>query len=284
MYEAGANVMWLSVGLTDENEIPVHDAPWQTVLALAMLFAGPLTDEGVSSSSTAADGGASPNKAASLAKARLIFPCPLEGCADAASDLERDFFNGTIRLLGGHALLHAWYLKTYLAMQSHDGRQLRLLWQAALTASLKVTVISDLGELMAASMAFSEKIKAEEKHLTDTFPVFITKLQRLLAARGVPFNGSQQAVSAAASLGARFNGSLINRAMMQAAASIHGVMKEAATAVLNGIEAEFGRDVFSSSYNKLHRMATVVRQANLVPTQSEAADAFLFSWRERSWQ
>jgi hypothetical protein len=106
--------------------------------------------------------------------------------------------------------------------------------------------------------------------------VFITKLQRLLAASDVPFNGSQQAVSAATKLGARFNGSAVSRAMMQAAASIHGVMKEAATAVLNGIEAEFGRDVFSGSYSKLHRVATVVRQVNLVPSQSEAADAFLF--------
>jgi len=34
--------------------------------------------------------------------------------------------------------------------------------------------------------------------------------------------------------------------------------------------------VLSSSYNKLHRMATVVRQTNLVPTQPEAADAFIF--------
>ena len=174
----------------------------------------------------ARDGGMAPSTC------RIVFPTMLEGYSRSAADVSADDFDGSIRLLGGHALVQAWYVAALQAGQAENHEWLRQLWQAALTVTLKVSIIADPAALMVESMQFSERIKTSERTLTDTFPCFCQKLGYFFDYSKHQFNMGNSPLTAASSAGIRFNGVPISRSMIQAGVTLSGVWSPDAQAMI----------------------------------------------------
>jgi len=88
--------LWLDPGLTEtEGGVPLEEPTWQTLVELSHYFRERLAEDGGS-------GGVAPMAS------RISFPTMFEGHARSAADVKSDHFDGSIRLLGGHALAQAW--------------------------------------------------------------------------------------------------------------------------------------------------------------------------------
>jgi len=223
--------------------VPLEEPTWQMLVELSQYF----------HERVARDGGMAPSTC------RIVFPTMLEGYSRSAADVSADHFDGSIRLLGGHALVQAWYVAALQAGQAENHEWLRQLWQAALTVTLKVSIIADPAALMVESMQLSERIKTSERTLTDTFPCFCQKLGYFFDYSKHQFNMGNSSLTAASSAGIRFNGVPISRSMMQAAVTLSGVWSPDAQAMIARIDAEYGRDLLSMSYSKLLHLAMAAK-------------------------
>ena len=61
--------------------------------------------------------------------------------------------------------------------------------------------------------------------------------------------------------------------MLQAATCVHQTIDDAAAAALLAIEREFGRDIFSSSYNKLARLCQLAQSFTKNQSRGSGTDA-----------
>ena len=70
-------------------------------------------------------------------KGRLVFPCVMEAYS---VDESRDWsiMPSCLCLLGGQAIVFAWYVAAARAMVASDDALLRELWQAALTCTIQL--------------------------------------------------------------------------------------------------------------------------------------------------
>ena len=102
--------------------------------------------------------------------------------------IDADFFPGNIALVCGTPTLWAMYLKFFQAMQTRDFRLLRLLWQCALTCTIRVRTGDSVKEVLLDTIRISETIELRKKGCTDTFMVFCDKLQ-LLKKQDPSLNG-----------------------------------------------------------------------------------------------
>ena len=264
LYEAGANVLWLDPGLTEtEGGVPLEEPTWQTLVELSHYFRERLAEDDKGGS-----GGVAPMAS------RISFPTMFEGHARSAADVKSDHFDGSIRLLGGHALAQAWYVATIQACANENHEWLRQLWQAALTITLKVSIIVEPAALIVESMQFSERIKTSERTLTDTFPFFCQKLAHFFEYSEIPFNTSNASVTAAARAGIRYNGVPISRSMMQAATALWGVWSPNAQTMMLRLDAEHGRDLLSTSYSKLLNLAQAAKNMSQHASGCKADDLF----------
>jgi hypothetical protein len=127
MYEAGANALWLNPGLPLARFVrpPAvhHEQPSvETVTrAMAMFF----SRDAMWSSKA-------------LSRGRLVWPLTMEAFGCTKSEFHHDDFNSSISLLGGQAILLAWYGALHGAMVNCDEELLRLLWECGLTMTLQV--------------------------------------------------------------------------------------------------------------------------------------------------
>lgn len=270
LYEAGANVLWLDPGLTCAASATIlsSEIGWQSLSELVSLFS--MTGGG--------PGGVSPG-----AKTRIVFPGMLEGFSTAVSELTLPHFDSAIRLLGGHPLVHAWYIAVCQALLENSDaadQHLRLLWQCGLTVTVRVLVLQDVASVMTESMCYSERLKVQERSLTDNFVTFLHKLNALLAAKNLKLGLSHETIKEVTQLRLQYNGAALNRTMLAAAAAIDAVMTPAAQSMLVRLELEYGRDLFSSSYNKLQRLAASAKAAassNSASSTLTSSDIFLWS-------
>ena len=114
-----------------------------------------------------------------LGTKRLLFPLTLEAYVSKAEVLTGScHFHGTLSLVGGHAVALAWYLSMYQAISSNNIAWCKLLWQCALTVSVQVRICGPT-EAVLQSLTFSEKMKAQEGTLSDSFLTFAKKVQAL---------------------------------------------------------------------------------------------------------
>ena len=233
MYEAGGNPFWFRHGMPDvADEFPRENVPWPLLCSYRdTLFAVPKLGD------------------------RILFPQTLLGYLKDPKLIDADFFPGNIVLICGTPTLWAMYLKFFQAMQTRDFRQLRLLWQCALTCTIRVRTGDSVKEALLDTIRISETIELRKKGCTDTFMLFCDKL-KLLKKQDPSLDGMDKAAQLQhwQDMGIRHDGSAINRTMLNAVHLVwqHFVPRCAWTVDL--IEREFGRMVVSHGYNKIMRL------------------------------
>ena len=160
-----------------------------------------------------------------------------------------------LTLIVGHALLYAWYYAVGVALGAADGARLRLLWECALTCTLRVRVEARLDELALLSMRISEKFKAQERGMADTFITFTAKV----SAIAPPSTSAQRIADILAQRGVSYSGARITKQMVLAIQAVSAMLTESLKSTLCLIDREFGREVLSTSYTKLARVVNLAK-------------------------
>jgi len=122
-------------------------------------------------------------------------------------------------------------------------------------------------------MKASEQIKAAEKWMSDNFLTFSRMLAMLLEVHPELPKNQQQLLQRLGNYNVRYGGSPLNRAMLQAATCVHQTIDDAAAAALLAIEREYGRDIFSSSYNKIARLCQLAQSFTKNQSRGSGTDA-----------
>ena len=236
MYEAGANLLWVDPGLAN-CEVPSEVTTWSTVHRLCEQFFS-------WDSATVHEHGSE----AVRGTRRIIFPLTLEAYVPKADTVTcACHFNGALSLVGGHAVVLSWYLGMWQAVGSGNVAWAKLLWQCGLTVTVQVRICS-AAEAVLQSLAFSEKMKAQEATLSDSFLTFSKKVNALGKGDG------PKSAAALADNGVRYHGTLYSAGMHKAVQLINTFIGEDEERLLRNIEQKFGREVLTASYTKIMRL------------------------------
>ena len=247
LYEASGNLMWLDMMIAGGHELPLQEPVWSVVLEYVDDF---FSEAAVDS-----------NK--EQYNSRLVFPLTLEGYAKQEEQLYAGgagnvgkTYPTKVTLLIGHAVVLAWYYAMAVALKDNNVALIKLLWQAALTVTIRVRLSSSVETLLRASMMESEKFKGFEK-MSDNLLTFADKFA-LLAGQAKEHSASKLAETFAAD-GLKFAGGIINKQMMLTVQALQSNMSDALRQCLVQIEIQFGRDVLTASYTKLNRVMAVTK-------------------------
>ena len=124
MYEAGANVLWLSTGLGTQARV-AHEQP--SVQSVLTVMASYFSKETLWSPKA-------------LSKDRLVWPITMEAYTLTKGELYQNDFDHSLALLGGHTMLFAWYGAMFNALMKHNSEMIRLLWECGLTVTVNVQI------------------------------------------------------------------------------------------------------------------------------------------------
>ena len=243
LYEAGCNVTWLNPGVGDGSAPPVS---WSLMCEL--------TDQLFSWDSQSHGGVTSGIR-------RLIFPTVFPAFVSDQRQLDCEHFAGTLGMAAGHVLLFAWYIGVERALDSGDQTLLLELWQAGLTASVRVRVATDSRDVLLDAMHFNSTLKGLPKGCGDSFDAFASKIKAVASAEQAALERAgikcsiDSLVKTLAGKGVRFDGTLINRTMYNAAHAIDAALDASSRAILVDLHWLYGPDLFSTSYTKRMRMA-----------------------------
>lgn len=276
MYQAGGNLLWVSAA--PAAVCPAPKMSWAQVRELQAMFFEPAGAK------------------AKLAKnGRLVFPAILQAYVQdpGAMASAADAGDTALPLLGGHGLVMAWWAAMYDALRAAGGRagdpatsangtrqsapgvggagqsvpgagksapaafaRVAALWQCALTTTIQVRLEREPKSIIALSVAASEGLALSAKALTDNFLVFSEKL----AQTEIKVEAAQ--LDAFKALTMRYNGALVNKTMLQAAALVSARVTPRCAQVLTEIEFAHGREVLTGAYNKIMRVLQQVDKAS----------------------
>jgi hypothetical protein len=183
---------------------------------------------------------------------RILFPTFVTVHVDSCSEMERDSFNRSSRVLTGHVYAQAWYLAMYRALDLGAYGHIGMLWQAALTVTLHGRVGLSMAEQAVLSIAQSEARKTAGRLQSDSFMSFASKA--LLAAGDSSQTAKMKQLNAA---GVRFNGAIVSKTMMAGITIFGEKMTPESMQVLRKIEKKYGRDVLTNGYAKLTRLSGI---------------------------
>ena len=132
MYEASGNACWLDVGLAAADPQCLHLPQPATSLEILSRIS-----EAFFGRETAWKAQIKNASGQIVVTPRLIWPEVMEAFVMDAKDLQCEAFAGSLRLVGGHTLLHAWFLAVLAALKECNTEYLRLLWECALTTTIQ---------------------------------------------------------------------------------------------------------------------------------------------------
>ena len=251
MYEAGGNLTWLDPSLSGVPEVARSEPAWALVIQYASQYFSPAV--------------AIPDASGQKGLGRIVFPfSPIEAYV---KDIDHMFTGGAsekgktmpekLVLLTGHAMLYAWWLATARAVRAKDSGHVKLLWECALTCTIRASVHTNLGELNIRSIQAAENFTAFQD-MCDTFWVWARKVK--IVEHAEKLTGSAQKLAAElAQRGIRYNGAPVSKGMVLAAQSLLSMASRGVSRVVTEMDHEFGREFLSTSYNKLSRLATLVK-------------------------
>ena len=238
MYEAGGSLMWLDPGFVGEYVSLLHAEPaWSVVANYQKDFFSQKECTG---------------------KGRLVFPCVLEAYS---VDESRDWSTmpSSLCLLGGQAIVFAWYVAAARAMAASDDALLRELWQAALTCTIHLKRTTSVSQLALSAMELSERYVAFAD-MSDTFTQWATKVQKVIDnTDGMKKLSSQVVANQLRDMNVRYRGSPVTKGMILSVGHVHELFDESSLTTLRQIEKEFGRDLLSTNYTKLRCFMVVMR-------------------------
>ena len=181
IYQAGANIVWVKPIATASSVPASGTASRSQVVHFANMY---FTRDSA--------------KAHVQRDGRIVFPTILETFCDAA--LRADpalqaagaaeavparagpiLVDGGMHLLGGHALVQAWWVSMARALAGKDFASVAALWQCGLTVTVLLRSPTCRAELVQHSLKYSESLRLQERCLTDNFLSFADKLAALVA-------------------------------------------------------------------------------------------------------
>ena len=196
-YEAGGNAGWISEDVAEggvgHDSFAFEDPGWSFVRDFASIAFLPSHVEGK--------------------RARVIFPTSFDTYVPSVEDLSgNEAAPKRLRLLGGHAVLYAWYLAMWEALCAEDFQRATLLFEAALTVTIRVRVGSATSWMALESIHASERLLSQAKAMTDSFLVFTAKADLVIESFTC---GKQNVIKEMVKRAVRFNGVEYNRHMQQ---------------------------------------------------------------------
>ena len=238
MYEASGSLMWLDPGFVGEFVSLLHAEPaWSVVGNYQKDFF---------------------SQKACTGKGRLVFPCVMEAYS---VDESRDWsiMPSCLCLLGGQAIVFAWYVAAARAMVASDDALLRELWQAALTCTIQLKRTTSVSKLALSAVELSERYVAFAD-MSDTFPQWGTKIQKIIDnIDGMKKLSSQVVANQLRDMNVRYRGTPVTKGMILSVGHVHELFDESSLTTLRQIEKEFGRDVLSTNYTKLRSFMVAMR-------------------------
>ena len=252
-YEAGGSLMWLDPGFVGPATAMLHEEPeWRVVVSYQREFFGRAACEEPNTN-------LGENTNAGLG--RLPFPCTMQAYwEDPARDWSK--MPSTLRLMGGQAMLFAWYLAAGRAMQQQDDALLKQLWQAALTCTIHVQSTSSTSQLALSAACISERF-ARFGDMADTFVHWASKVQKVADTLdgGTSIMSAQNKAHQLKEKGLFYRGAPVTKSMMQTVGHVNELFDEDSLKTLHTIEREFGRDLLSVHFTKMKAFMTAVKNS-----------------------
>ena len=128
MCEAGANVLWLDPGLSPA--FLADRRPWIALEEPSVAVVRRTVNQFFSKDAAWS--------AKASCKGRLAWPITMEAAGLTRVEYSAEYFDSSIRLLGGHTVLYAWYGAVRDALMARDDDMMRMLWECGLTMTLQV--------------------------------------------------------------------------------------------------------------------------------------------------
>ncbi len=246
-YQAAANVAWLNPSLMGLH-FPVQEPPLRFVLDIA--------DRCFGQGAVFPGGGCVPP--------RLIFPFVMEAYVKDVKHLSAPTFKQSLNLVGGHAVLWAWWLALFRALSPDkpDVKHLAFLWECGLSMTVLVRVSADDRECCLASVRLSERFR-QQHGLADTFVLFSRKVRALCPCTNDEEFSVAMATKLCADNDLRFNAAVANKTLCGAVKTLTDAMAAdpKIAEALQSLEWKHGADVLSNSYNKLSRVCQICATA-----------------------
>ena len=192
-------------------------------------------------------------------------------------------FPAGMRLMRGIIPLFAWYVAACRLILSplSQARTQRLtaLHTMALTVSIRAYHYAKDGSsnIVLRSLQNSEKSKLTAPG--DSFQMFTRKLGQIMERAPKEESDSQpKLLKFLVDRNIRFNGSLVNRTLLQAASNFHKLLTPEIESTLDAIQREFGRPVWSAGYNKIMRLCQMAtKMAGDWPKETSVSDLVHFA-------
>ena len=181
-------------------------------------------------SESAATAGVSAGSAAagvSAETSRVLFPGEaLDTFVRSADDLEKSM-PSKVTLIGGHAMVWAWYYAVARAVKSSNKVLIDLLWQCALTCTIRVRVETDNKKILVAAVRLSESYISHEKGMSDTFVGWADKALEV-AGTG---KSAQAIADTLNTMGVTYQGGQVKQQMVLAAQTLRGMLSRGSEGV-----------------------------------------------------
>ena len=234
LYQAGGNVAWLLASV--HGPVPVVRMSWQNARELKSTFfskvPGKVRDEG-----------------------RIVFPGIIGAFVKELGELAASCGKGPneVPVLAGQGLLWAWYIAVGDALRAGDNEYLTALWQCGRSVTIHLRHEPDQACVMARATAASEALRVPAKFCSDTFLTFAAKV----TGTGIPPERAN--IQRLKALNLTYNGAPINFTMLSAVRDTEALDADTRS-IIAKIDYGFGREVFSTGYNKLSRVVQIVRK------------------------
>ena len=228
LYEAGRSLYWLDPGLSSNDTLLLEEPPYAEVLEAEQILC---------CSHGAGD--------------RFFFPGAF-GCFAPKHVLNTGELPTKLSLLHKHTQLYAWYVAMCRAWLDTDLEQIKKLHEMALTVTVRALATTDSISVTLEILTVNDKSRQGSN--SDTFLMFAKKVQCI--ERQQAATTKKDLLQSLISKNVRFNGTKINKTVLDGALKVAGMLSDASSEILSRIQREHGRDVFSNNYSKLARLCT----------------------------
>ena len=154
VYEAGGSLFWLPASQV-EAVVPCQMNTWSQIQQIESLFQ---EDEALE---------------------RVIFPCTLNAWVQDVNIL-RTAPSKALALLDNHAIVIAWWWLMFEALRAEDNKQIRLLFEAGLTVTIRLRVGGSPTNLVVHLLQNVEKGHLKETTVADNLITFSEKFMKIL--------------------------------------------------------------------------------------------------------
>ena len=238
MYEAGGSLLWCTAG-ADARQVPVNVYTWSQLEEAidSTILAHPETS-------------------------RLYIDGVFDGVVNGIEAVADQTPKG-VKLLTKHLVAYCWWVSIFQAMCSEDVEKIKLLWQAALTITLRVRVASqtDAYTLAKVTIDHSESLKTQADCLCDSLPSFCQKLKIMIDH--LENQGTRKQIDQVKRLSEDkvcFRKTLVHRTMLTACLSINSCLSQRSRSLLSSMESQhIGLHLFSRSYTRMYKLVTTVK-------------------------